>query len=66
MGEGIALGNSANLLGLGRDFSVEETVWVKVVEEIKTRLLMVLLLADWVILGQTFNFVNLRITSVKQ
>lgn len=42
MGVGIALGNSAKLLGLGRDFSVEETIWVKVIEERKTRLLMVL------------------------
>lgn len=66
MGVGIALGNSAKLLGLGRDFSVEETIWVKVIEERKTRLLVVLLLADWVILGQTFNVINHRIPLVKQ
>lgn len=52
MGVGVALSNSTNLLGLGRDFSVEETIWVKVIEESKTRLQMVLLLADWLSWGR--------------
>lgn len=64
----IALGNSANLLGLGKDFSL--AVSAKNLGENdqakQDQVPLVLLLADWVMLGWIFNFMNLRIPSVKQ